>query len=242
MLTPSANKSNTGAKDPEGRTVWAGPRGGLFTIQGDRRRAYVPNLTRSRTRGMSALPPEVLGAMLGHLGTRNVARASSTSRVFRGEGEAVLKKRGNAARVVQGKWRKSRKSRTLETLVAQGLLAHKAAAASPTGTVSPVVASRLKKLGWKLGDDGDFESPDFVVAPGLVARAWTHPEYHDDPEEPGASVGFRLERLLEGDRFGVARAWVTPWNYVVTYLENRYDLAGAALYPTFQVAIRTAFR
>lgn len=36
---PVTSKLNTGAKDPaSGRTVWRGPRGGLFTVNSARRR------------------------------------------------------------------------------------------------------------------------------------------------------------------------------------------------------------
>lgn len=174
-----SNKTNTGKKDPEGRTVWAGPRGGLFIERDGKRRAVRPRTSPSPRTRVTALPLAVLTKIFDRMGTANVTRASMVGRNFRNASAPILEQRTKAAKTVKKSWKRPT---DIVALAAQtAVLRHAALAENQTGRRSPAVEAKLRSLGWTK-PFGEWESPEVPVGRALVATAKTRVDDEDNED------------------------------------------------------------
>ncbi|KAL4854720.1 hypothetical protein ACK3TF_004657 [Chlorella vulgaris] len=178
---PVTSKLNTGAKDPaSGRTVWRGPRGGLYTVNSaGRRQAMV---------GISDLPQDALNRVFAELGTPDVQRAGVSSHALRSVVARTLEKRTKASKDIQKAWKRFTE---LRSLIAQAALAYMSAQASPRDVPSPAVMGRLRKLRWRALPDEGFHghrlARTLTVGPGLLATAYFYRRHNG----PGISITLR---------------------------------------------------
>lgn len=190
-----SNKTNTGKKDPEGRTVWAGPRGGLFIERDGKRRAVMSLSTRPRTSPsprtrVTALPLAVLTKIFDRMGTANVTRASMVGRNFRNASAPILEQRTKAAKTVKKSWKRPT---DIVALAAQtAVLRHAAQAENQTGRRSPAVEAKLRSLGWTK-PFGDWKSPEVPVGRALVATARTETVDDEDDEDHIVDIEVLIE-------------------------------------------------
>lgn len=133
-----------------GLTVWRGPRGGHFVMQGGTRRR-VPSWSLPRSK-VSSLPADVLSTILQSMSPRNATRAAGTSRAFSNAYRLNAKKPVNAA---AGRIARAWKARLpgLRSMVAQASMLFKAALGRDYDGQQPIVWRRVQKLGWRPTSD-----------------------------------------------------------------------------------------